>query len=257
MEWARIKTADDQILTGVIADGKLHPRASLGSDEAAADPVALEGTTMLPPCVPGKFIGLWNNFHAAAERNKLDIPEHPLFFLKPLSSLAGPGATVTLPADIGRVIYEGELGVVIGQTCANVSIADAEKAIFGYTCINDITALDILTADPSFPQWTRAKGFDGFGVIGPVIQTDIDWRDLTVKVMVNGRERQSYPASDMIMKPAQIVSQLSADMTLEAGDVIACGTSIGARPIKAGMEVEVVIEGIGTLPVSIAATDAD
>ncbi|PJI92400.1 2-keto-4-pentenoate hydratase/2-oxohepta-3-ene-1,7-dioic acid hydratase in catechol pathway [Yoonia maricola] len=257
MEWARIKTADDQILTGVIADGKLHPRTSLGSDEVAGDPVALESSTMLSPCVPGKFIGLWNNFHAAAERNKLDIPEHPLFFLKPLSSLAGPGVTVTLPADIGRVIFEGELGVVIGRTCANTSVEEAEDAILGYTCVNDITALDILFEDPSFPQWTRAKGFDGFGVIGPVIQTDVDWRDLTVKVMVGGRERQSYPASDMIRNPAEIVSQLSADMTLEAGDVIACGTSIGARPIKAGMEVVVVIDGIGELPVTIAATDTD
>ncbi|MEJ8559992.1 fumarylacetoacetate hydrolase family protein [Yoonia sp. GPGPB17] len=256
MAWARIETADNQILTGVIADGKLHPRVALGSDETAGEPVSMEGSTMLPPCVPGKFIGLWNNFHAAAKRNGLDIPAHPLFFLKPLSSLAGPNAGVTLPPDIGRVIFEGELGVVIGRTCSNVSVSDAETAILGYTCVNDITALDILTADPSFPQWTRAKGFDGFGVIGPVIQTDIDWRDLTVKVMVNGRERQSYPASDMIMNPAQIVSALSADMTLEPGDVIACGTSIGARPIKAGMEVVVVIDGIGALPVTIAATDA-
>lgn len=255
MQWARIKTADGHVMTGVIEQDMLHPRQSLGSEEAAGDPVRLDTATLLPPCVPGKFIGLWNNFHAAAERNGQSIPEHPLFFLKPLSSLAGPGATVTLPADIGRVIYEGELGIVIGQTCNNISVEDAESAIFGYTCVNDITALDILTADPSFPQWTRAKGYDGFGVIGPVIQTDVDWRDLTVKTVVNDRERQSYPASDMIMNPAEIVSQLSADMTLEPGDVIACGTSIGARPIKAGMVVEVVIEGIGKLPVTIAATD--
>ncbi|MEL7180733.1 MAG: fumarylacetoacetate hydrolase family protein [Pseudomonadota bacterium] len=252
MAWARIKTADGQILTGVIKDGMLHPRVALGSDEAAGDPLPLDSGTLLSPCVPGKFIGLWNNFYAAAERNKLDIPQHPLFFLKPLSSLAGPGAMVTLPADIGRVIYEGELGIVIGKTCANISVEEAEDAIFGYTCVNDITALDILFEDPSFPQWTRAKGFDGFGVIGPVIETDVNWQDLTIKVMVGARERQSYPAADMIMNPAQIVSQLSADMTLEPGDVIACGTSIGARPIKAGMEVTVVIDGIGALPVTIA-----
>ena len=255
MEWARIKTADGRVMTGVIEQDMLHPRQSLGSEEAAGDPVTLDNATLLPPCVPGKFIGLWNNYRAAAERNGQSIPEHPLFFLKPLSSLAGPGATVTLPTDIGRVIYEGELGIVIGKTCTNISPEDAESAIFGYTCVNDITALDILTADPSFPQWTRAKGYDGFGVIGPVIQTDVDWRELIVKTMVNDRERQSYPAADMIMTPAEIISQLSADMTLEPGDIIACGTSIGARPIKAGMEVEVVIEGIGKLPVTIAATD--
>ena len=255
MEWARIKTTNGQILTGVIDSGMLHPRASLGADEAAGDPIDLKTATRLPPCVPGKFVGLWNNFHPAAEPNGQSIPKHPLFFLKPLSSLAGPGATVRLPVDIGRVIYEGELGIVIGKTCTSINTQDAADAILGYTCVNDITALDILTEDPSFPQWTRAKGFDGFGVIGPVIQTDVDWRDLTVKTLVNDRERQSYPVSDMIMSPAEIVSQLSADMTLEPGDVIACGTSIGARPVKAGMEVVVVIEGIGELPVTIAATD--
>jgi 2-keto-4-pentenoate hydratase/2-oxohepta-3-ene-1,7-dioic acid hydratase in catechol pathway len=202
--------------------------------------------------VPGKFIGLWNNFKAAAERNGLDTPAHPLYFLKPASSLAGPGATVSLPADIGRVLFEGELGIVIGKTCNTVSESEAADAIFGYTCINDITALDILTEDPSFPQWTRAKGYDGFGVIGPVIKTDVNWEELTVKVMVGTRERQSYPANDMIMPPAQIVSKLSQDMTLSPGDVIACGTSLGARPIKAGQEVTVVIDGIGNLPVTIA-----
>ncbi len=255
MEWARIRSDDGQIITGVIEGDMLHPRAALGAEESAGDPVPLSGSTMLPPCIPGKFIGLWNNFKAAAERNGWDTPEHPLYFLKPLSSLAGPGATVTLPPDLGRVLFEGELGIVIGKTCSNISVSEAEDAIFGYTCVNDITALNILNADPSFPQWTRAKGYDGFGVIGPVIQTDVNWEDLTVKVMVGDRERQSYPASDMIMTPAEIVSKLSADMTLSPGDVIACGTSIGARPIKAGQEVTVAIEGIGALPVTIAATD--
>ena len=252
MEWARVKTSDGQDVTGVIEDDMLMPRAGLGSKENAGAPVALAQATLLPPCMPGKFIGLWNNFKAAAERNGLDTPAHPLYFLKPISSLAGPGATVTLPDGIGRVLFEGELGIVIGKTCSNISEAEATDAIFGYTCINDITALDILTEDPSFPQWTRAKGFDGFGVIGPVIQTDVNWADLTVKVMVGERERQSYPAADMIMPPAQIVSKLSHDMTLSPGDVIACGTSIGARPIKAGQDVTVVIEGIGALPVTIA-----
>lgn len=252
MEWARIQTADNDVVTGVIREGMLHPRKSLGSPESAGDPVPLDGATMLPPCVPGKFFGLWNNFHAAAEKNGLTVPEHPLYFLKSDTALAGPGATVTIPADIGRVIFEGELGIVIGQTCRNATETEAEAAILGYTCVNDITALEVLFADPSFPQWTRAKGYDGFGVIGPVIQTDVDWTALTVKVMVGTRERQSYALSDMIMPPAKIVSKLSTDMTLNPGDVIACGTSLGARPVKAGDQVAVVIEGIGTLPVTMA-----
>jgi 2-keto-4-pentenoate hydratase/2-oxohepta-3-ene-1,7-dioic acid hydratase in catechol pathway len=158
---------------------------------------------------------------------------------------------VALPASAGRVVFEGELGIVIGRTCKDATPEEAAEAILGYTCVNDFTSLDILNADPSFPQWTRAKSFDGFGAVGPVIETDVDWRTLTIQVLVNGRERQSYPASDMILPPEVIVSCLSRDMTLNPGDLIACGTSLGARPVKAGMEVDVVIEGIGTLSVSM------
>jgi 2-keto-4-pentenoate hydratase/2-oxohepta-3-ene-1,7-dioic acid hydratase in catechol pathway len=250
--WARAKAADGRILTGVVEDDQLHPRASLGDATAAGPATPLAEMTLLAPCVPGKFIGLWNNFHAAADRNGLTPPAHPLWFLKPASSLAGPGASVAMPEAAGRIIFEGELGIVIGTRCQSVGVDAAAEAILGYTCVNDITSLDILNADPSFPQWTRAKGFDGFGVIGPVIATGLDWRDLTVKVMVNDRERQSYPASDMILSPPEIVSLLSQDMTLEPGDVIACGTSIGARPVRPGQVVEVVIDGIGTLPVTMA-----
>jgi 2-keto-4-pentenoate hydratase/2-oxohepta-3-ene-1,7-dioic acid hydratase in catechol pathway len=130
---------------------------------------------------------------------------------------------------------------------------EAAEAILGYTCVNDLTSLDILNADPSFPQWTRAKSFDGFGVVGPVIDTDVNWRDLTIRTLVNDRERQSYQASDMIFSPHEIVSLLSQDMTLNPGDLIACGTSLGARPIKPGMVVEVVIEGIGGVGVTLTA----
>lgn len=252
MHWVRAKTASGQEITGVLQGDTLHPRRTLGATEGTGEPLALDTFTLLPPVVPGKFIGLWNNFHAAAEQNGWTLPTHPLYFLKPLSSLAGPGATVTIPPSAGRTLFEGELGIVIGQRCANVTAEDAESAIFGYTCVNDITSLDILYADPSFPQWTRAKGFDGFGVIGPVIATDLDWRALTITVLVGGRERQSYPANDMILSPPEVVSLLSQDMTLDPGDVIACGTSLGARPIKAGNEVTVMIEGIGSLAVTMA-----
>lgn len=253
MLWARATLSDGRIATGVIEKGALHPRAALGSDESVGSAEDLAEVSFLPPCIPGKFIGLWNNFHAAATRNNWTPPDHPLYFLKPDSALSGPGATVTIPASAGRILFEGELGIVIGQPCRTVSVHDAESAILGYTCVNDLTSIDILNADPSFPQWTRAKGFDGFGVIGPVIATGLAWQDLVVKVMVNGRERQSYPASDMIMSPPEIVSALSRDMTLNPGDVIACGTSIGARPVKAADQVDVVIEGIGTLGVTMAA----
>ena len=251
MHWARIRSSDGSVMTGVIEGDCFRPRAALGSEEASGAAMDLSVVTLLAPCIPGKFIGLWNNFHAAAKRNDFATPEHPLYFLKPDTALSGPGATVAMPAEAGRILFEGELGIVIGQTCCRVSPESAENMILGYTCVNDLTSIDILNADPSFPQWTRAKGFDGFGVIGPGIVTGLDWQDLTIRVLVNGRERQSYPASDMIMSPPQIVSSLSHDMTLMPGDVIACGTSIGARPVKAGDKVEVVIDGIGTLPIQM------
>ena len=255
MHWARIRTPEGADLVGVIDGDHLSPRTALGADAAAGDPVPLAGATLLPPCVPGKFIGLWNNFHAAAEKNGWAIPEHPLYFLKPATALAGHGATVTMPAAARRVIFEGELGVVIGKTIRNATPEQAAEAILGYTCVNDFTALDLLDADSSFRHWTRAKGFDGFGVVGPVIATGLDWRALTVRVLVGGRERQSYPAADMILGPEDLVSRLSGDMTLEPGDLIACGTSVGARPVRAGDGVEVVIEGIGTLAVTMAAPE--
>lgn len=170
--------------------------------------------------------------------------------------MSGPGAKVNLPPAAGRVIFEGELGIVIGRHCKNITSQEAEAAIFGYTCINDITALDVLNADPSFMQWTRAKSFDGFGVVGPAIETEVNWQDLSIETLVNGRVRQAYPASDMILPPAEIVSRLSQDMTLNHGDLIACGTSLGARPIKPGMEVEVAIEGIGRVRITVTAAQA-
>jgi len=200
------------------------------------------------PCAPSKMIALWNNFHAAATKFALGIPPDPLFFLKSPSSLCAHGSVIAAPRSYpGRVLFEGELGVVIGKAGKDIAIADAPAYIFGYTCVNDVTAVDLLKADPSFPQWTRAKGFDAFGPFGPVIATDLDPAQLTVRTLVNGKERQRYPVSDMIFSPAELVSLISRDMTLLPGDVISCGTSVGAGPIPSGATVEVHIEGIGTL----------
>jgi len=254
MKWARGTTSGGTEVTGVIMGEVLHPRAALGSDQAVGEAIPLENVTLLAPVVPGKFIGLWNNFKAAAEKSGHEHPEHPLYFFKADTSVCGSGATVVLPDSAGRVVFEGELGIVIGKTCRDISPEEAKDAIFGFTCVNDFTSLTILNADPSFPQWTRAKSFDGFGVVGPVIETELDWRELTINVLVNDRQRQSYPAADMILSPEQIVSCLSRDMTLNPGDLIACGTSLGAAPVKAGMAVEVVIDGIGKLSVNMAAS---
>jgi len=210
--------------------------------------VALADVSLDLPCRPGKFIALWNNYHAQAAKQNLAIPAEPLYFIKTPNSYRAHEQTVPKPVGYdGRVVYEGELGIVIGKRCKNATEAEAGQAIFGYTCINDITALDLIAKDASFAQWTRAKCFDGFGVIGPVIATGLDWKSLNVRTLLNGRERQNYPCSDMIFSPESIVSAISQDMTLEPGDVIACGTSLGVLPMKPGAVVEVLVEGIGTL----------
>ncbi len=208
------------------------------------------------PCIPGKLIGLWNNYHAQAAKQGLNIPSEPLWFIKAASSYCAHEQPFTVPVSYdGRVVYEGELGLVIGKTCKNISVDEAADAIFGMTCVNDVTALDLLTRDASFAQWTRAKSFDTFGIFGPTIATGLDWQTLNVRTLVNGRERQNYPCSDMIFSPAQIVASLSREMTLYAGDVIACGTSLGVLPIKPGTVVEVSIDGIGVLKNTFEAND--
>ncbi|MGG5821861.1 fumarylacetoacetate hydrolase family protein [Falsiroseomonas sp. HW251] len=210
--------------------------------------VALSDVALLAPTRPAVFVGLWNNFRDAAAKQNLAIPDTPLFFLKSPRSVVGPGAAIAPPAGYaGRVIYEGELGLVIGRRVSNADEEEAAAAIFGLTCVNDVTALDTLNADPSFAQWARAKGCDSFGPIGPAIATGLDWSALRVQVALNGRVRQDYPTADMIIPPARIVSLISREMTLDAGDVVACGTSVGALPMRPGMTVEVTIEGIGTL----------
>lgn len=200
------------------------------------------------PCMPGKFIGLWNNYHAQAVKQNLAIPLEPLYFIKPASSYAAHGQDILQPDSYdGRVVYEGELGLVIGKPCKNLSVQEAEDAIFGVTCVNDVTALELLNRDASFAQWTRCKSFDTFGVFGPVIATGLDLKALSVRTLLGGRERQNYPCSDMIFSPGQIVSMLSKNMTLMPGDLIACGTSVGVLPMKPGAVVEVCIDGIGVL----------
>lgn len=247
--WIRYKV-DGQVGFGLLEGDRIAVCQGdmFGAFERTGQSHLLAAVTVTLPCVPGKLIGLWNNYHAQAAKQGLSLPTEPLWFIKASSSYCAHGQAFTVPTSYdGRVVYEGELGLVIGKTCKNISADDAENAIFGLTCVNDVTALDLLSRDASFAQWTRAKSFDTFGIFGPVIATGLDWRVLSVKTLVGGRERQNYPCSDMIFWPAQIVASLSREMTLYPGDVIACGTSLGVLPIKPGTVVEIVIDGIGVL----------
>lgn len=211
--------------------------------------VALSDVRVLTPCQPSKMIGLWNNFHALAAKLGLTPPEEPLYFLKAPSAFLAHGETIHRPPGYdGPVVYEGELGVVIGKRCSRISETEATDHIFGYTCANDVTAFGILNKDPSFAQWSRAKSFDGFGVFGPVIATGLDPMALSVRTVLNGDERQNYPVSDMFFPPHRLVSLISHDMTLVPGDLVICGTSVGAGAMKQPENtVEVTIDGIGTL----------
>ena len=219
-----------------------------GERTKTGDSVALDAVRLLSPCVPTKMPALWNNYHALALEKELAAPETPLYLFKATSSFAGPGDVIRHPSSYaGEVFYEGELGIVIGREACGVSVQDAAACIFGYTCINDATAFGLLKDYPGFDQWTRAKGFDTFGVFGPAIADDLDVSGAEIITRVDGVEKQRYPATDMIMPPEQVVSALSHNMTLMPGDVICCGTSQGLGPMPKPCDVEVEIAGIGVL----------
>jgi 2-keto-4-pentenoate hydratase/2-oxohepta-3-ene-1,7-dioic acid hydratase in catechol pathway len=202
---------------------------------------------LLAPVQPSKVVAMWNNFHALAAKLGLADPAEPLYLLKSPNSFAGPGDVIRAPRGGGKIVFEGELGIVIGRRATNVAEAQALDHVFGYTCANDVTVADILHRDPSFQQWVRAKGFDTFCPFGPVVATGLDAATLEVKTYLNGELRQRYPISDMRFSVARLVSLISADMTLLPGDLILCGTSIGVGSMKPGSRVEVEIDGIGML----------
>jgi len=234
-------TLDDDTIT--VYSGDMFDNPTPTSETVSRSQVKL-----LTPCTPSKMILLWNNFHSLAAKLGVALPTEPLFLLKAGTSFIAEGETIKKPNSYdGKVVYEGELGIVIGKRCKEVSEADAANYIFGYTCSNDVTAGEIIQKDPTFAQWTRAKGFDTFGSFGPGIVSGIDPSKLVIKTILNGAERQNYPVSDMVFQPYKLVSMLSHDMTLEPGDIISCGTSVGVGSMKQGSTVEVVIDGVGHL----------
>lgn len=252
MQWLRFGWNGQTHFGAVQGDQvQLHTGDLFDAPTPTSTLVPLADITCQSPCVPRTLFALWNNFRAAATKNNWAEPAEPLYFLKAANSFSAHLQPVVKPRSFaGRVLYEAELGIVIGKRGKNITLHDAASHVFGYTCVNDVTALDVLRADPSFEQWTRAKSFDGFTPFGPFITTGVSpevVNTLSVRALVNGRERQNYPVSDMFFSPLQLVSLLSRDVTLEPGDVISCGTSLGAMPWSAGTKVDVVIEGIGHL----------
>ena len=199
---------------------------------------------LLPPCMPTKIVAVGLNYRGHAQEMKMDIPDDPLLFLKPSTAVIGPGAAIIYPKMSQRVDYEGELAVVIGKLCINVSEHNAPDYVFGYTCLNDVTARDLQKKDG---QFTRAKGFDTFCPIGPCIETELDPSAAIIETRLNGRLRQKTSTADFIFPVYRLVSFISQVMTLMPGDVIATGTPSGIGSMQPGDEVEVRISGIGSL----------
>jgi 2-keto-4-pentenoate hydratase/2-oxohepta-3-ene-1,7-dioic acid hydratase in catechol pathway len=199
---------------------------------------------LMAPCVPSKIVALGVNYKSHGEEMNHIPPSEPLIFLKPPTSVIGTEDKIMYPPSSQRVDYEGELGVVIKSMTRNVSKEQAKDYIFGYTCVNDVTARDLQQKDV---QWTRAKGFDTFCPIGPCIETELDPSDLSLGTYLNGQVKQFTRTSQLIFSVYECISFISHVMTLLPGDVIATGTTSGIGPMQSGDTVEVKIEGIGTL----------
>lgn len=239
MKLVRFQT-EHGIFSGVIEGDVILP----GGANPALREERLSNVRLLAPCSPSKIVAVGLNYRDHAEELNMKLPEEPLLFLKPSSSVIGPGDTVIMPPQSARVDYEAELAIVIGKEAKRIPEKDAGAVILGYTCLNDVTARDLQSKDG---QWTRAKGFDTFCPIGPWIDTDIDSSDLKIDLLLNGVIKQSSRTSNLIFNPNKLVEFITSVMTLYPGDVIATGTTSGIGPMANGDTVEVRIEGIGSL----------
>ena len=227
---------------------QVHSGDMFADSQVTGETIPLAEVEIDIPCVPSKMIAMVDNFYALVTKLEHKVPAEPLYFLKGNNSFLANGKTIRTPKSYaGKVVYEGELGIVIGKHCHEVSESEAQQSIFGYTCINDVTAIEILNRDPGYAQWTRSKSFNTFGVFGPYITSGVDPMTLSIKTILNDQERQNYPISDMIFPPAKLVSLISQDVPLEPGDIIACGTSVGVGSMKPGSQVSIVIDGVGRL----------
>jgi len=199
---------------------------------------------LLVPCEPSKVVLAGLNYKDHAAELGMELPSEPVIFLKPISSLLPTLGNIICPGMSERVEYEGEMAVVIGKKCKDISEKDAAGHILGYTCLNDITARDLQKRDG---QWTRSKSFDTFCPVGPVIETEMDPMNAEIKLMLNGKIKQHSNTSNLIFGVNYLVSFISKVMTLYAGDIISTGTPPGVGPVKIGDEVAVDIENIGRL----------
>lgn len=254
MKIVRVQTEVDDITYGAVEpEGiRLHRGSPLVAWEPTETLVPFDQAQLLAPVIPTKVVAVGKNYVDHAAEMDSEVPEEPLIFLKPSTTIVGPGGGVVYPTTSAEVHHEAELAVVIGKVARRVPAEDASRYILGYTAANDVTARDLQRRDG---QWTRAKGFDTFCPLGPAVETEIDpLEGLAIECRVNGDVRQEGSTADLVFGVAELIAYITAVMTLLPGDVILTGTPAGVGPVLPGDHMEVEIEGIGILanPVVVA-----
>jgi len=246
MKIVRFKAGDDIAYGLAEAEGvTLYQGSPFVAWEPTETLIPWESVQLLAPVLPSKVVAVGKNYTEHAEEFDSEVPDEPIIFMKPATSVVGPNANVVKPTVSGEIHHEAELAVVIGKVARNVQAEDASQYIFGYTAANDVTARDLQRKDG---QWTRAKGFDTFCPLGPAIETELDPLErLAIICRVNGEVRQAGFSVDMVFGVAEILQFITSVMTLLPGDVVLTGTPAGVGPVEIGDLMEVEIDGIGVL----------
>ncbi|TDX50941.1 fumarylacetoacetate hydrolase family protein [Orenia marismortui] len=245
MKFLRFKK-EEKVSYGVLEEGIIREiKGDIYNDYQISDRnYLLSEVDLLAPCEPSKIICVGLNYRDHAKELDMDLPKEPVIFLKPVTSIIGPNTKVKYPKISQQVDYEAELAVVVKNQIREIEAAEVGDYILGYTCFNDITARDLQNRDG---QWTRAKSFDTFAPVGPIIETEVNPNDLQVQLFHNGKVKQNSHTKQMIFEIEYLVSFISQVMTLNPGDIIATGTPPGVGSVEVGDDLEVKIEGIGSL----------
>jgi 2-keto-4-pentenoate hydratase/2-oxohepta-3-ene-1,7-dioic acid hydratase in catechol pathway len=249
MKFLRYQTLSGSAYGSLANDGTVYQLEGwpLGGHHLGAAVGPVDSLTLLPPVEPGKIICVGLNYRDHVAESNAKTPEFPLYFMKPRNTLVGHGAAVVYPKDSTNVHYEAELVVVIGRKGRRIPASQALEYVLGYSVGNDISARDFQRREMAMGFVLHGKGFDTFAPLGPVVNTEIDGRDLGIELRVNGEVKQKSRTSQLIFGVEQLIEDISSFTTLDPGDVIYTGTTGGVGPIKAGDVMEVEVEGIGLL----------
>ena len=254
MRYVRYAHGDLQFWGMLLTDDLIQPMTAAPYLRGVplGQPVPLKAVRLLAPCEPSKIVAVGKNYRDHIEEFDSQVPEEPIIFIKPPTTVNNPDSPIILPPPelSSRVDYECELAVVISRTAYRIRASEANAYILGYTCLNDVTARDIQAKDG---QWTRAKGFDGFAPIGPLVTDEVNPDNLTIRTRLNGKIRQDSSTANLIWPVGELIAFITSCMTLLPGDVVTTGTPAGVGPMQAGDDVIVSIEGIGALQNTVRA----